>query len=105
MASRAPLDLRVNTLKANREKVLASMKHLGARATPWSPWGLRIDLGADARDTHIDGAVLAVVPYPAQRGEDLFARQNAPGVADQQPQQVELGRGQLDARHQDGHPA
>jgi hypothetical protein len=44
MASRAPLDLRVNTLKASQDKVLASMKHLGARATPWSPWGLRIDL-------------------------------------------------------------
>lgn len=31
MASRAPLDLRVNTLKAKHEKVLSSMKHLGAR--------------------------------------------------------------------------
>ncbi len=50
MASRAPLDLRVNTLKAKREKVLTSMAHLGARVTPWSPWGLRIDLGADARN-------------------------------------------------------
>lgn len=40
MASRAPLDLRVNTLKAKHEKVLSSMKHLGARATPWSPWGI-----------------------------------------------------------------
>ena len=29
MASRAPLDLRVNTLKAKREKVLASTAHLG----------------------------------------------------------------------------
>jgi len=53
MASRAPLDLRVNTLKAKHEKVLASMKHLGAKATPWSPWGLRIDLGADARNPGI----------------------------------------------------
>lgn len=53
MASRAPLDLRVNTLKAKPEKVLGSMKHLGARATPWSPWGLRIDLGADARNPGI----------------------------------------------------
>src|SRR5882724_2814565 len=39
MASRAPLDLRVNTLKARREKVLASLRHLGARETPWSPIG------------------------------------------------------------------
>src|SRR5258708_5336170 len=30
MASRAPLDLRINTLKAKREKVLPSLAHLGA---------------------------------------------------------------------------
>jgi len=50
MASRAPLDLRVNTLKAKREKVLGSLRHLGAEPTPWSPLGLRIQLGADARN-------------------------------------------------------
>jgi 16S rRNA (cytosine967-C5)-methyltransferase len=53
MASRAPLDMRVNTLKAKREKVLGSMKHLGASVTPWSPMGLRIELGADARNPGI----------------------------------------------------
>jgi 16S rRNA (cytosine967-C5)-methyltransferase len=53
MASRAPLDMRVNTLSAKREKVAASMAHLGAEPTPWSPWGLRIDLGADARNPGI----------------------------------------------------
>ena len=34
MASRAPLDLRVNTLKAKREKVLGSTAHLGTHADP-----------------------------------------------------------------------
>src|SRR5215468_10854416 len=53
MASRAPLDLRVNTLKAKREKVFSSLKHLGAKPTPWSPIGLRIELGADARNPGI----------------------------------------------------
>src|ERR1700682_4997910 len=53
MASRAPLDLRVNTLKANREKILPSLAHLGAKETPWSPIGLRIELGADARNPGI----------------------------------------------------
>jgi 16S rRNA (cytosine967-C5)-methyltransferase len=53
MASRAPLDLRVNTLKSKREKLLASLSHLGARETPWSPLGLRIELGADARNPGI----------------------------------------------------
>jgi 16S rRNA (cytosine967-C5)-methyltransferase len=53
MASRAPLDLRVNTLKAGCEKVLASTAHLGTVRTPWSPVGLRIELGADARNPGI----------------------------------------------------
>ncbi len=53
MASRAPLDLRVNTLKAKREKILRSLAHLGAAETPWSPIGLRIELGADARNPGI----------------------------------------------------
>ena len=53
MASRAPLDLRVNTLKAKREKVLASTAHLSTMPTPWSPVGLRIELGADARNPGI----------------------------------------------------
>ena len=53
MASRAPLDLRVNTLKARREKMLASLAHLGVAPTPWSPLGLRIELGADARNPGI----------------------------------------------------
>ena len=53
MASRAPLDLRVNTLKAKREKILSSLAHLGARPAPWSPMGLRIELSADARNPGI----------------------------------------------------
>ncbi|MCA1452406.1 RsmB/NOP family class I SAM-dependent RNA methyltransferase [Bradyrhizobium sp. BRP22] len=53
MASRAPLDLRVNTLKTSRDKMLPRLKHLGARETPWSPLGLRIELGADARNVGI----------------------------------------------------
>src|SRR5882757_3393831 len=53
MASRAPLDLRVNTLNATRDKILPRLKHLGAKPTPWSPIGLRIGLGADARNPGI----------------------------------------------------
>ena len=42
--SAAPLDLRVNVLKANRDEALAALQAQGLRvtATPWSPWGLRI---------------------------------------------------------------
>jgi 16S rRNA (cytosine967-C5)-methyltransferase len=87
MASRAPLDLRVNTLKAKREKVLAALDHLGAGETPWSPIGLRIELGADARnpgvhaeESFIKGAVevqdegsqLAALLSAAKPGEQVI---------------------------------
>ena len=87
MASRAPLDLRVNTLKAKREKVLGSVKHLGAVETPWSPMGLRIDLGADARNPGIhaeedfikgaievqdEGSQLAALLSDAKPGEQVI---------------------------------
>jgi len=53
LASRAPLDLRVNTLAANREDVVAKLSHLGAAPTRWSPVGLRIKLAADAKSPAI----------------------------------------------------
>ena len=87
MASRAPLDLRVNTLKAKREKVLPSLAHLGAQPTPWSPIGLRIELGADARNPGIhaeedfikgaievqdEGSQLAALLSAAKPGEQVI---------------------------------
>jgi 16S rRNA (cytosine967-C5)-methyltransferase len=42
MAARAPIDLRVNTLKATREKVLKALAAHGAVPTPHSPLGVRI---------------------------------------------------------------
>jgi 16S rRNA (cytosine967-C5)-methyltransferase len=53
LASRAPLDLRVNTLKAEREEVLPKLEHLHAEPTRWSPLGLRIKLSADAKNPAI----------------------------------------------------
>ena len=53
LASRAPLDMRVNTLKAEREEVLPKLAHLGAEPTRWSPIGLRIRLAADAKSPAI----------------------------------------------------
>jgi 16S rRNA (cytosine967-C5)-methyltransferase len=87
MASRAPLDLRVNTLKAKREKVLGSLRHLGAEPTPWSPLGLRIQLGADARNPGVhaeedfvkggievqdEGSQLAALLSAAKPGEQVI---------------------------------
>jgi 16S rRNA (cytosine967-C5)-methyltransferase len=53
LATRAPLDLRVNTLKAERDDVAPKLTHLGAAPTRWSPLGLRIRLGADAKNPAI----------------------------------------------------
>jgi 16S rRNA (cytosine967-C5)-methyltransferase len=87
MASRAPLDLRVNTLKAKREKVLSASAHLGTLPTPWSPIGLRIELGADARNLGIhaeeafikgqievqdEGSQLAALLSAAKPGEQVI---------------------------------
>ncbi|WGR96830.1 RsmB/NOP family class I SAM-dependent RNA methyltransferase [Bradyrhizobium sp. ISRA443] len=87
MASRAPLDLRVNTLRGKREKILPRLAHLGARETPWSPLGLRIELGADARNPGIhseedfikgaievqdEGSQLAAVFAAAKPGEQVI---------------------------------
>src|SRR5665213_320517 len=87
MASRAPLDLRVNTLKAKREKVLGSTAHLKTMPTPWSPIGMRIELGADARNPGIhaeedfikgaievqdEGSQLAALLSNAKPGEQVI---------------------------------
>lgn len=42
LAARAPVDLRVNTLKATREKVLKAFQRYGAVETPYSPLGVRL---------------------------------------------------------------
>jgi 16S rRNA (cytosine967-C5)-methyltransferase len=44
LAARAPVDLRVNILKASREQALARLSHLDPTPTPLSPLGLRIDV-------------------------------------------------------------
>lgn len=56
LARRAPVDLRVNTLKATREKVLARLERFAAAATPWSPVGVRVPVGErTARAPHVEG--------------------------------------------------
>ena len=49
LARRAPVDLRVNALKADRDKVIRSLGHLGPVPTPHARLGLRIDVGPDGR--------------------------------------------------------
>ena len=49
LAARAPLDVRVNTLKTTPEKALDALAHLQAKPTRWSPLGLRIALTAEGK--------------------------------------------------------
>ena len=53
LASRAPLDLRVNTLKAERDELLPKLAHLNVEPTRWSPIGLRIRMTAESRSPAI----------------------------------------------------
>jgi 16S rRNA (cytosine967-C5)-methyltransferase len=55
LASRAPVDLRVNTLKATQEKVLKAFARQGAVETRYSPIGVRLPVreGA-ARNFHVE---------------------------------------------------
>jgi 16S rRNA (cytosine967-C5)-methyltransferase len=87
LSSRAPLDLRVNTLAATREDTIPKLAHLGAEATRWSPVGLRIRLGADAKSPAIhaepaflkgqieiqdEGSQLAALLAGAKPGEQVI---------------------------------
>jgi 16S rRNA (cytosine967-C5)-methyltransferase len=75
LASRAPLDLRVNTLKAEREAVAAMLSDLQQEPSRWSPWGLRIRLAADARSpaVHAEPAFLKGMVEVQDEGSQLAA--------------------------------
>ncbi len=54
MAQRPPLDLRANTLRSSRDKVLRSLERFGATPTAISPLGVRIAAGhADSRTPNV----------------------------------------------------
>ena len=55
LAARAPVDLRVNTLKTTREKALHALRRFDAAATPHSPLGIRIAAGmGPSRSPHVE---------------------------------------------------
>jgi len=55
LATRAPVDLRVNTLKADRGKVLKALARFAAAPTPYSPLGVRIaPREGPARSPHVE---------------------------------------------------
>lgn len=81
LQQQAPLDVRVNTIKANRETVLAQLRAEGmaVEATPYSPWGIRfkehpainrhplfVNGSLEVQD---DGSQLLALLVGARRGE------------------------------------
>jgi 16S rRNA (cytosine967-C5)-methyltransferase len=75
LASRAPLDLRVNALKGEREQALADLADLAPEPTRWSPHGLRIRLAADAKSPaiHAEPAYLKGLIEIQDEGSQLAA--------------------------------
>jgi 16S rRNA (cytosine967-C5)-methyltransferase len=75
LSSRAPLDLRVNTLKAERDKAAAMLSGLNPEPTRWSPCGLRIRLSADAKSPaiHAEPAFLKGMIEVQDEGSQLAA--------------------------------
>ena len=59
LAERAPVDIRVNTLKGTRESALKSLAHFGFAPTPYASTGLRVSLPQDGRN-------------PALRHEEVY---------------------------------
>jgi 16S rRNA (cytosine967-C5)-methyltransferase len=87
LASRAPLDLRVNALKAEREEAATALGDLSPQPTRWSPFGLRITLAAEAKSPAIhaepafikglveiqdEGSQLAALLADAKPGEQVI---------------------------------
>ncbi len=86
LASRAPLDLRVNTLKGDRDTAMAELSDLHPEPARWSPLGLRIKLAAEAKSPAVhaepafikglieiqdEGSQLAALLTGAKRGEQV----------------------------------
>jgi 16S rRNA (cytosine967-C5)-methyltransferase len=86
LAARAPLDLRVNTLKADRDRAAQELAELAPTPTRWSPAGLRIKLDPDAKSPAVhaepayikghvevqdEGSQLAALLAAAKPGEQV----------------------------------
>jgi 16S rRNA (cytosine967-C5)-methyltransferase len=75
LASRAPLDLRVNILKSERDKAVAALADLDPQPTRWSPVGLRITLAADAKNpaVHAEPAFIKGMVEVQDEGSQIAA--------------------------------
>jgi 16S rRNA (cytosine967-C5)-methyltransferase len=75
LASRAPLDLRTNTLKGERDAALGILSDLKPEPTRWSPWGLRVRISADAKSLaiHAEPAFLKGLVEVQDEGSQVAA--------------------------------
>src|SRR5581483_3967139 len=75
LASRAPLDLRVNTLKGGRDEALAELSDLHPEPARWSPVGLRmkLDAGAKSPAIHAEPAFISGLIEIQDEGSQLAA--------------------------------
>ncbi len=75
LASRAPLDLRINTIKPDHERAAQMLADLNPGQTRWSPVGLRIRLAADAKSPaiHAEPAFLKGLIEIQDEGSQLAA--------------------------------
>jgi 16S rRNA (cytosine967-C5)-methyltransferase len=85
LASRAPLDLRVNTLKGARDEAQAALADLKPEPTRWSPYGLRVALAADAKNpaVHAERAYLKGLVEVQDEGSQLAALLAAASAGEQ----------------------
>ena len=87
LSSRAPLDLRANTLKGDRAEAGEALGEFQPQDTRWSPWGLRIVVAPDAKSPAIhaepaflkgqieiqdEGSQLAALMTGARPGEQVI---------------------------------
>ena len=75
LASRAPLDLRVNAILGDRDAAAAALADLYPAPTRWSPLGLRITLAADAKSPaiHAEPAFIKGMIEVQDEGSQLAA--------------------------------
>jgi 16S rRNA (cytosine967-C5)-methyltransferase len=75
LASRAPLDLRVNALKSEPDRSASMLDDLKPARGKWSPVALRINLGADAKSPaiHAEPAFLKGMIEVQDEGSQLAA--------------------------------
>lgn len=75
LSARAPLDLRVNTLKAERDQAAAMLADLAPEPARWSPVGLRVRLRPEAKSpaVHAEPAFLKGMVEVQDEGSQLAA--------------------------------